>query len=83
MKSKKIPKPPDKGSSLLQYIGLGSQLMAALGLSVYIGIRADKKLKSETPLLVWILPLLVICVTIYKLVKETAKPNNGKEPSGS
>ena len=78
MKSKRIPRQPDKGSSLLKYIGLGTQLMVALGLSVLAGIWADNRLKKEIPLLVWILPLLVIAVTIYKLVKETADSSDEK-----
>jgi hypothetical protein len=52
--------------------------MVALGAAVWAGIRIDKRLSIPMPLLVWILPLLVIAVTIYKLVKETAGNSNGK-----
>lgn len=62
----------------MRYIGLGTQLMVALGLSVFAGIQVDNRLQSDVPLLVWILPLLVIAVTIFKLVKETADRSDEK-----
>lgn len=78
MKSRKTPRQPDKKTSLLHYISLGTQLMVALGAAVWTGIWIDKRVSIPMPLLVWILPLLVIAVTIYKLVKETAGNSNGK-----
>ncbi|MEJ7766491.1 MAG: AtpZ/AtpI family protein [Chitinophagaceae bacterium] len=59
---------------LLKYAGLTTQLFVALGLSVYFGIKLDKWLHISSPVLVWVLPLLVIIAMIYKLVKDT----NGK-----
>lgn len=53
--------------------------MVALGLAVWAGIWIDKRAGFSMPLCVWILPLLVIAVTIYKLVKETAGKSNGKK----
>ncbi|WP_290711839.1 AtpZ/AtpI family protein [Flavihumibacter sp. CACIAM 22H1] len=79
MKNRKTRKLPDKNTSLLRYISLGTQLMVALGAAVWAGIQIDKRLSNPMPLLVWILPLLVIAVTIYKLVKETAGKSNGKK----
>jgi len=52
--------------------------MVALALAVWTGISADRWLGIVVPLLVWVLPLLVIAVTILKLVKETARDRNGK-----
>lgn len=60
-------------SDLLRYAGLGTQLFVALGLAVFAGLKADQYLKTSVPVLVWVLPLLVIIVVIYKLVKETGK----------
>jgi len=58
---------------LYKYMGLAMQLMVSLGLAVFLGIKADKWLALKTPLLVWILPLLVIGVMIFQLIKETSK----------
>jgi hypothetical protein len=79
MKNRKTPKPPEQANSLLKYKSLGTQWMVALGFAVWAGIWADKRLGTAMPLLVWILPLLVIAVTIFKLVKETAGKSNGKK----
>ena len=80
MKSKKIKQPEDS-VPWMRYIGLGSQLMVALGFSIWAGLWLDRRTGISVPLLVWILPLLVIAVTIYKLVKETAADRNGKNKS--
>ena len=64
---------------LLRYAGLGAQLLAAIGLSVFIGVKADEWL-STSPLLTCALPLLVLGGTFYKLIRETGnKKKNGSE----
>ncbi len=67
------PKSNKKNSDLLRYAGLGTQLFVALGLSVFAGLKADAWLAIGFPLLVWLLPLLVIVMVIYKLIKQTSK----------
>ncbi|MFX8289577.1 AtpZ/AtpI family protein, partial [Acinetobacter baumannii] len=57
---------------LLQYAGLTTQLLVSLGIGVYTGFWVDKKLSIPIPLLIWILPLLTIIITIYKLIKDTS-----------
>ena len=58
---------------MYKYAGLGIQLLVGLGLSLYTGLKLDKWLHFDTPLLVWILPLLVIVAMIYQVVKDTSK----------
>ncbi|ULQ57045.1 hypothetical protein KJS94_02390 [Flavihumibacter rivuli] len=77
MKNRKPPTQPDP-KNWLHYIGLGTQLMVALGLAIWAGIWLDDRLKWSMPLFVWTLPLLVIGVTIFKLIKETGKRSDGK-----
>jgi F0F1-type ATP synthase assembly protein I len=81
-KTKQTAKQPDSKSGWMRYLGLASQLMVALALSVWAGIVIDKRLGNSMPLLVWILPLLIIAVTIFKLVKETGNQTNGKNEPG-
>jgi hypothetical protein len=57
---------------LWKYAGLATQLFVALGLGVYAGIKIDEKLDLKTPVLVWVLPLLIIATIIYKVIKDTA-----------
>jgi uncharacterized membrane protein YhiD involved in acid resistance len=58
-------------SLLLKYAGLATQLFVALGLAVFVGIKADGWLQFETPIFVWVLPLIVITAIIYKIIKDT------------
>ncbi len=59
-------------SFLLRYASLGTQLLVAIGLAVFIGLKADKWLKTS-PLLACILPLLTLCGIFYKLMRDTAR----------
>jgi uncharacterized membrane protein len=65
-----------KNSDLLRYAGLGTQIFVALGLAVFAGYKADQWLNFPFPLLVWLLPLAVVSVMIYKLIKDTSKRKN-------
>jgi F0F1-type ATP synthase assembly protein I len=60
---------------LIRYAGLGTQILAALGLAVFAGLKGDKWLHTS-PLLVCILPLLILFVIFYKLMKETARKDS-------
>jgi chromate transport protein ChrA len=59
----------------MRYAGLASQIFVSLGIAVFAGYKADQWLKVPIPLLVWILPLVVVCMIIYKLIKDTSKRN--------
>lgn len=65
----------------MRYAGLGTQLFVSLALAVFVGFKTDKWLHIAIPLFSWILPLVVICVMIYKLIKDTSKrtPKNGEK----
>lgn len=62
----------DNSYLLLRYASLGGQLIVSLGLAVFAGMKADKWLKISFPLLGWLLPLLVLIIILYKIVKDTA-----------
>lgn len=55
----------------MRYAALGTQLLVAIGLSVFIGIKLDDWLHTS-PLLACVLPLLTLFGIFYKLMKETA-----------
>ncbi|HEY6062994.1 MAG TPA: AtpZ/AtpI family protein [Chitinophagaceae bacterium] len=69
--SNKTP-PNNSNRDLIRYAGLGTQILVALGLAVFAGLKGDKWLHTS-PLLVCILPLLILIIIFYKLVKETAR----------
>ncbi len=64
---------PNNNSDLMRYAGLGAQIFVSLGIAVFAGYKGDKWLHFSFPFLVWMLPLIVLCVMIYKLIKDTSK----------
>lgn len=64
---------PSSTNDLMRYAGLGAQLLVSLGLAVFAGLKADRWLHAAFPLLVWLLPFAVLCVIIYKLIRDTSK----------
>jgi hypothetical protein len=64
---------PSYTNELMRYAGLGAQLFVSLGIAVFAGYKGDQWLHTPFPLLVWLLPFAVLCVLIYKLVKDTSK----------
>ena len=61
----------------MRYASLGSQLVAAIGLTVFGGLKADAWLHTS-PLLASLLPLLTLVGIFYKLMRET-KPHNDEK----
>ena len=72
MSSQKQSKP---SNDLMRYAGLAGQIFVSLGIAVFLGYKSDDWLNTPIPLLVWLLPLLVLSVMIYKLIKDTSKRN--------
>jgi len=66
---------PDTGNKklLTKYLSLATQIMVALGIAVFGGLKLDKWLSFKTPLLVWVLPLLVLIGMIWQVIKDTSK----------
>jgi len=56
----------------MQYASLGTQLLVAIGLGVFVGIKSDKWMHTS-PLFSAALPLLVLSVMFYKLYRETSR----------
>ncbi|HEY8688316.1 MAG TPA: hypothetical protein VIM07_03710 [Chitinophagaceae bacterium] len=60
---------------LMQYAGIGGQILVSLGIGVFLGLKADEWLNFKFPLFVWLLPLLILIAFIAKLIKATSKKN--------
>jgi hypothetical protein len=63
---------------LVRWAGLSTEVVASVGVSVFLGVKADKWLKLSFPILSWALPLLVIVVLLINLVKAGTGKKNGK-----
>ena len=70
------PKQNNTNRELLRYAGMGTQIFVSLGIAVFAGYKGDKWLHLSFPLLVWALPFAVLCMLIYKLIKDTSKQKN-------
>ena len=77
MTSKKTVKPPD--NRWTRWLGLGAQFAGAIGVGLWAGNWLDSQMHKATPLFIWLLPLLLIAVVLYQLVKATAKSNDGEK----
>jgi hypothetical protein len=67
-----MPKQNNASNDLMRYAGLGAQILVSIGIAVFVGLKLDQWLHMPFPLLVWLLPLVVVSMTIYKLIKETS-----------
>jgi hypothetical protein len=70
--------PPTTNNEWMKYASLGTQLLVSIGLAVFLGLKADAWLKFSIPLLSWLLPLLVITASLYKIFKETSRKKDEK-----
>lgn len=62
----------ERRRQLLRYAGLASELAVAVGVSVWLGIEADKRLKLSFPVFSCSIPLLVIVVLLVQLIKANS-----------
>jgi Putative F0F1-ATPase subunit Ca2+/Mg2+ transporter len=70
--------PGGRRRELLRYAGLSTEVVASVGLSVFLGVKADKWLKVSFPIFSWLLPLLVIVALLINLIKAGSGKKNGK-----
>jgi hypothetical protein len=70
------PQQKQNNSDLMRYAGMGAQIFVSLGIAVFAGYKGDKWLRFSFPFFIWMLPLIVLCVMIYKLIRETSKKKN-------
>jgi hypothetical protein len=63
----------EQKNNILKYAGLGAQFMIGLSIFLFCGLKIDKWLRIQSPMAVWILPLLFITSAIIKIIIETGK----------
>jgi F0F1-type ATP synthase assembly protein I len=66
-------KKDDGKKLLLQYAGFATQLVAGLGLGVFIGYWIDKKINIAVPIFTWLLPLIILIAMFIKVIKDTSR----------
>jgi hypothetical protein len=71
-----MPSPNKQKNSnnlMMQYAGMAFQFLAAIGIAVFAGLKADEWLNWAMPVWVWVLPLLVISGMIYSIIRNSSK----------
>lgn len=58
----------------MQYVGLGTQWLVMLGLSVWAGMAIDRRIGPQSRIFTIILPLVALAVSLYNLIKKLNKP---------
>lgn len=71
------PKRYSNNADLMRYAGLSAQILASLGVAVFVGYKADGWIKTPFPIFIWSLPLVVLLVLFYQLIKQTSKQKKG------
>lgn len=67
-------KKKDDGKRLLfQYAGFATELAVSLAAAILGGRWLDKKIGTDVPMFTWLLPLLVLIVLLWKVIKDTSK----------
>ena len=73
---------PQKDSKpFLQYAGIATQLLASFAFAAFGGKWLDLKFFSQTPIFIWVLPLLVGIGMIVKVIKDTDRKTGANKNS--
>lgn len=62
----------------MRYMGLGMQIFAALAIAVFTGLKLDQWLHLS-PLFASVLPLLVLGLVFYKLIRQTGNNRDNEK----
>ena len=57
---------------LYKYAGFSTQLLVSIGLAVYAGFWMDKKINFHFAIAIWMFPLAVLLIILFKVVKDTS-----------
>jgi hypothetical protein len=73
--------PQKNQNSFLQYASVATQLLVAFAFAAFGGKWLDLKFFSQTPIFIWILPLLVGIGMILKVIKDTDRKTGANKNS--
>jgi hypothetical protein len=73
--------PQQNQNSLLGYASVAAQLLVAFAFAAFGGKWLDLKFFSQTPIFIWILPLLVGIGMIVKVIKDTDRKTGANKNS--
>jgi F0F1-type ATP synthase assembly protein I len=65
----------DKPSNqtLMRYMGLATQFFISIGVGLWLGSMIDNYFSIQSPLFIWVLPLLIVVSSLIKIIIDTNK----------
>lgn len=66
-------KKQDSTTSLMRYMGLATQFFVSIGVGLWVGAKLDDYLSFGSPVLIWVLPLLIVVSSLIKIIIDTNK----------
>ncbi|TWI81017.1 AtpZ/AtpI family protein [Chitinophaga japonensis] len=70
---KKPPQEKKRNYLLLRYAGLAFQMMATLGLAVFVGYKLDQRTGWSFPVFLIIFSLLALTLLLWQIIKDTRR----------
>jgi Putative F0F1-ATPase subunit Ca2+/Mg2+ transporter len=67
------PNKPPRKTSVWEFAGMAGQMLAAIGVAVWAGIKLDEKLGLSFPAGVIIFPLIALGVILWQIIKATQR----------
>ena len=71
--SRKQNKNDDSRKTLLRYAGLAFQMMATLGLGVFVGYKIDQRIGWRFPVFLIIFSLIALAILLWQIIKDTRR----------
>jgi len=59
--------------SLMRYMGLATQFFISIGVGLWLGSMIDNYFSIQSPLFIWVLPLLIVVSSLIKIIIDTNK----------
>ena len=63
----------DSRKTLLRYAGLAFQMMATLGLGVFVGYKIDQRIGWRFPVFLIIFSLIASAILLWQIIKDTRR----------
>lgn len=57
----------------MRYMGLATQFFVTIGVGLWLGSKLDEYFSFGTPVLIWVLPLLIVVSSLIKIIIDTNK----------
>ncbi|GAA4320868.1 AtpZ/AtpI family protein [Compostibacter hankyongensis] len=59
--------------SWIRYAGLGTEMLAMLGLATWLGYKLDRWMELRFPIFLLIFPLAALTVFLWKVIRATGR----------